>query len=172
MENFVYLVNNENVVVALRGIGIYNVVSLKTPLEHTFQWTDLGIQAKRVVILFDSRDEMERTAEILLCCGVSVAVIAPCGKSAEEFVKKCSGSEPFSDYVQDDIQDYIEYLVGELLICELKPAGQIDAIKRIADSIDNIPDGISRQVYLNYLAMMASVPVELLLKYLDDKIPF
>ena len=113
MENFVYLVNNENVVVALRGIGIYNVVSLKTPLEHTFQWTDLGIQAKRVVILFDSRDEMERTAEMLLCCGVSVSVIALGRQSAEEFVKKYSMQD--REHLSDCWQDYIYYLAEELL---------------------------------------------------------
>ncbi|TVQ03889.1 MAG: DNA primase [Balneolaceae bacterium] len=156
-EQEVILVEGYTDVITLNQLGIKNVVASSGTSLTSGQIKVLQRYGNRIVMIYDAdtagQAAMERGMDIALEQGMEVQLMElPDGEDPDSFLKKY-GKESFLAYKKEHSEDFVTFSIhkaekgGKMD----SPADRSSCIKKILDSIANIPGELDRQFYVQHL---------------------
>ena len=156
-EEEVILVEGYTDVITMNQFGIKNVVASSGTSLTPGQIKILQRYGNRIVMIYDAdaagQSAMERGMDIALGQGMDVRLLdLPDGEDPDSFVKKF-GRESFLTYKKEHEEDFVTFSIqkGEKNGNMESPAGRSASIKKILESIANIPGELDRQFYVQHL---------------------
>ncbi len=150
-------------VIKMHQAGFQNTVApMGTALTEN-QVLVLRRYTKNVLLLYDGdeagRKAVERSIPIALRAGLNVKIsLLPEGEDPDSIIDKF-GPEGIRSYMDRQV-DFLEYQFREAEKFRESPSEFSEAIKGILENIFMIPDGITRDAYLNRLSELSRIPVD------------
>ncbi len=162
MKGYVIVVEGYFDVIKMHQAGFQNTVApMGTALTEN-QALVLKRYTKNVLLLYDGDDAgrkaVNRSIPVLLKTGLNVKVsLLPEGEDPDSIIDKF-GAAGIKSFIDRQI-DFLDYQFKEAEKLKETPAEYSEAIKRILENIFLIPDGITRDAYLNRLSELSQIPV-------------
>ena len=141
-------------VISMHQSGIENVVASSGTALGTEQIKLIGRYAKNITLLFDSDNAginaATKAIDLIHTESMTVKVaLLPEGEDPDSYTKKFGG-EGLIQFINENAQDFVEFKIN-LLDEKSKndPIKKVNLISEIMQSIAKIPDGITREVYID-----------------------
>ncbi|MEX2639450.1 MAG: DNA primase [Balneolales bacterium] len=169
----VILVEGYTDVITLFQSGIRNVVATSgTSLTYS-QMRILHRYAETLLMIYDSdsagQNAMIRGIDIALTEGLGIRLLQlPEGEDPDSFVKQF-GKEGFLGFKKDNSYDFLSFLIqGAIRSGEWDdPLGKPKVIGRMLESISCIPDGVTRETFIQKLSRESRIGDRKLFEQLD-----
>ena len=163
-----FLVEGYTDVLSMHQAGIENVVaSSGTALTHG-QIRMIHRFTENITVLYDGDtagiNAALRGIDLLLEDGMNVKVVLlPEGEDPDSFARK-QNAESFHKFISENEKDFIRFKT-ELLIKEVgdDPIKRSGMISNVLNSVANIPDGITRSVYIQDSSQLLKMSEEVLI---------
>ena len=153
----VILVEGYTDVLSLHQAGVKNVVSTSGTAITPDQVRIMRRYSENLLMIYDSdsagQNAMLRGIDIGLAEGMNIRSLAlPEGEDPDSFVRQFGG-ESFGEYRRDNSKDFLSFMVknAESQGQWDDPINKKQSISRIISSIANIPDGVSRETFVQFL---------------------
>ncbi len=167
-----YLVEGYTDVISMHQAGIENVVASSGTSLTTDQIKLIKRYTKNIVILYDGDPAgikaSFRGIDLILEQGMNVKIaLFPEGEDPDSFVRNHRRSE-VDDFLRENTTDFITFKT-ELLLKETKndPVKKAELIKEIVESISKIPNGITRNVYIQECSTVMNIAEQTLMNELN-----
>lgn len=174
-QNNCFLVEGYTDVISLSQAGIKNVVSSSGTALTPEQIKLIKRFTQHITILYDGDPAgikaSFRGIDLILEQGMNVKIVLfPEGEDPDSFVRSHRTSE-VEAFVSKEAVDFIKFKTN-LLIDETvgDPAGRAALIKEIVNTISQIPDGISRSVYIKECSVVMDIPEQTLMNELNKSL--
>lgn len=154
-KDCVYVVEGYLDVIALYGIGIKNVVANSGTWLNSAQAQLLLKYSKNIVMTYDADTAgvkaMLGNMDVLLKGGANVrCLLLPEGEDPDSYVHSHS-EETVVAYFETQQQDFLDFQCRMLLHADDDPVQTNESIRTILKSIEQIPDGILKELYFKKL---------------------
>ncbi len=167
MSGYALLVEGYFDLIALRNVGILNVVATLGTALTKEQVDLLRRYTRRVAVLFDAdeagKKALEKSLQLFLAGGIQAkAVVLPEGYDPDDYVRSF-GREKLEDIINHApsmIDYYIENIVGKKIALEEKR----DAVKDALTFISGLDDAIERNLFLKRISEKLGIDEEILKK--------
>lgn len=166
------LVEGYTDVISMHQAGIENVVASSGTSLTVDQIKLIRRFTPNITLLYDGDPAgikaSFRGIDLILEQGMNVKIVLfPEGHDPDSFVRSHSSSE-VEDFISNSAADFIKFKTN-LLIDETvgDPAGKAALIKEIVNTIAQIPDGISRSVYIKECSVVMEIPEQTLVNELN-----
>lgn len=166
------LVEGYTDVISLHQAGIENVVASSGTSLTVDQIKLIKRFTPNITILYDGDPAgikaSFRGIDLILEQGMNVKIaLFPEGHDPDSYVRSHRSSE-VEDFIKNSAVDFIKFKTN-LLIDETvgDPAGRASLIKEIVSTIAQIPDGISRSVYIKECSVVMEIPEQTLMNELN-----
>lgn len=167
-----YLVEGYTDVISLHQAGIENVVASSGTSLTVDQIKLIKRFTPNITMLFDGDPAgikaSFRGIDLILEQGMNVKIVLfPDGEDPDSFVRSHRTTE-VETFISDKAVDFIKFKTG-LLLDETAgdPVAKASLIKDIVNSIAQIPDGISRALYIKECSVMMEMPEQTLINELN-----
>ena len=152
-EDCVYMVEGYTDVIAMHQAGIENVVANSGTALSVHQINILHRFTSNIVLLYDGDaagiHAALRGTDMLLAEGMNLRVLLlPDGDDPDSFARKHTASD-FRKYIDEHLQDFIQFKTDLLLKNERDPLKRAQAINSIVESISMVVNPILRDTYLH-----------------------
>ena len=149
-------------VISMHQSGIENVVASSGTALGTEQIKLIGRYTKNITLLFDSDNAGIKAAtkaiDLILAESMTVKIaLLPEGEDPDSYAKKFGG-EGLTHFINKNSKDFVEFKIA-LLDEKSKndPIKKVSLINNIMLSIAIIPDGITREVYIDKCSKLLEV---------------
>ena len=149
-------------VISMHQSGIENVVASSGTALGTEQIKLIGRYTKNITLLFDSDNAGIKAAtkaiDLILAESMTVKIaLLPEGEDPDSYAKKFGG-EGLTHFINKNSKDFVEFKIA-LLDEKSKndPIKKVSLINNIMLSIALIPDGITREVYIDKCSKLLEV---------------
>jgi DNA primase len=149
-------------VISMHQSGIENVVASSGTALGTEQIKLIGRYTKNITLLFDSDNAGIKAAtkaiDLILAESMTVKIaLLPEGEDPDSYAKKFGG-EGLTHFINENSKDFVEFKIA-LLDEKSKndPIKKVSLINNIMLSIALIPDGITREVYIDKCSKLLEV---------------
>ena len=149
-------------VISMHQSGIENVVASSGTALGTEQIKLIGRYTKNITLLFDSDNAGIKAAtkaiDFILAESMTVKIaLLPEGEDPDSYAKKFGG-EGLTHFINKNSKDFVEFKIA-LLDEKSKndPIKKVSLINNIMLSIALIPDGITREVYIDKCSKLLEV---------------
>ena len=149
-------------VISMHQSGIENVVASSGTALGTEQIKLIGRYTKNITLLFDSDNAGIKAAtkaiDLILAESMTVKIaLLPEGEDPDSYAKKFGG-EGLTHFINENSKDFVEFKIA-LLDEKSKndPIKKVNLINNIMLSIALIPDGITREVYIDKCSKLLEV---------------
>jgi DNA primase len=149
-------------VISMHQSGIENVVASSGTALGTEQIKLIGRYTKNITLLFDSDNAGIKAAtkaiDLILAESMTVKIaLLPEGEDPDSYAKKFGG-EGLTHFINKNSKDFVEFKIA-LLDEKSKndPIKKVSLINSIMLSIALIPDGITREVYIDKCSKLLEV---------------
>jgi DNA primase len=149
-------------VISMHQSGIENVVASSGTALGTEQIKLIGRYTKNIILLFDSDNAGIKAAtkaiDLILAESMTVKIaLLPEGEDPDSYAKKFGG-EGLTHFINKNSKDFVEFKIA-LLDEKSKndPIKKVSLINNIMLSIALIPDGITREVYIDKCSKLLEV---------------
>ena len=149
-------------VISMHKSGIENVVASSGTALGSEQLKLIGRYTKNITLLFDSDNAGVNAAtkaiDLIHLESMTVKVaLLPKGEDPDSYAKKYGG-EGLTQYINQQAQDFVEFKIN-LLDEKSKndPIKKVNLISEIMQSIAKIPDGITREVYIDKCSKLLEI---------------
>ena len=149
-------------VISMHQSGIENVVASSGTALGTKQIKLIGRYTKNITLLFDSDNAGIKAAtkaiDLILAESMTVKIaLLPEGEDPDSYAKKFGG-EGLTHFINKNSKDFVEFKIA-LLDEKSKndPIKKVSLINNIMLSIALIPDGITREVYIDKCSKLLEV---------------
>ncbi len=152
-----FLVEGYLDVLSMHQLGITNVVASSGTALTDGQIRLIGRFTKNVTIMYDGDEAGVKAAlrgiDMFLRQGMNVKVVLiPDGDDPDSYAKKHT-LEEVEGFISENEQDFVDFQSSLLLRnTENDPLRRADAINEIADTVAQIPDGVKRETYIDFLS--------------------
>ena len=152
-----FLVEGYLDVLSMHQLGITNVVASSGTALTDGQIRLIGRFTKNVTIMYDGDEAGVKAAlrgiDMFLRQGMNVKVVLiPDGDDPDSYARKHT-LEEVEDFISENEQDFVDFQSSLLLRnTENDPLRRADAINEIADTVAQIPDGVKRETYIDFLS--------------------
>ena len=152
-----FLVEGYLDVLSMHQLGITNVVASSGTALTDGQIRLIGRFTKNVTIMYDGDEAGVKAAlrgiDMFLRQGMNVKVVLiPDGDDPDSYARKHT-LEDVEDFISENEQDFVDFQSSLLLRdTENDPLRRADAINEIADTVAQIPDGVKRETYIDFLS--------------------
>jgi len=166
------LVEGYTDVISMHQAGIANVVSSSGTSLTVDQIKLIKRYTPNITILYDGDPAgikaSFRGIDLILEQGMNVKILLfPEGHDPDSYVRSHRTAE-VEDFIKNNSADFIKFKTNLLLDETLgDPAGKATLIKEIVNSISQIPDGISRSVYIKECSVVMEIPEQTLMNELN-----
>jgi len=174
-QNNCFLVEGYTDVISLFQAGIENVVSSSGTSLTVDQIKLIKRFTPNISILYDGDPAgikaSFRGIDLILEQGMNVKIVLfPEGEDPDSYVRSHRTSE-VEEFITKEAVDFIKFKTN-LLIDETvgDPAGRAALIKEIVNTIAQIPDGISRSVYIKECSNVMDIPEQTLVNELNKSL--
>ncbi len=174
-QNNCFLVEGYTDVISLFQAGIENVVSSSGTSLTVDQIKLIKRFTPNITILYDGDPAgikaSFRGIDLILEQGMNVKIVLfPEGEDPDSYVRSHRTSE-VEEFITKEAVDFIKFKTN-LLIDETvgDPAGRATLIKEIVNTIAQIPDGISRSVYIKECSNVMDIPEQTLVNELNKSL--
>ncbi len=174
-QNNCFLVEGYTDVISLFQAGIENVVSSSGTSLTVDQIKLVKRFTPNITILYDGDPAgikaSFRGIDLILEQGMNVKIVLfPEGEDPDSYVRSHRTSE-VEEFITKEAVDFIKFKTN-LLIDETvgDPAGRAALIKEIVNTIAQIPDGISRSVYIKECSNVMDIPEQTLVNELNKSL--
>jgi len=174
-QNNCFLVEGYTDVISLFQAGIENVVSSSGTSLTVDQIKLIKRFTPNISILYDGDPAgikaSFRGIDLILEQGMNVKIVLfPEGEDPDSYVRSHRTSE-VEEFITKEAVDFIKFKTN-LLIDETvgDPAGRAALIKEIVNTIAQIPDGISRSVYIKKCSNVMDIPEQTLVNELNKSL--
>jgi len=174
-QNNCFLVEGYTDVISLFQAGIENVVSSSGTSLTVDQIKLIKRFTPNITILYDGDPAgikaSFRGIDLILEQGMNVKIVLfPEGEDPDSYVRSHRTSE-VEEFITKEAVDFIKFKTN-LLIDETvgDPAGRAALIKEIVNTIAQIPDGISRSVYIKECSNVMDIPEQTLVNELNKSL--
>jgi DNA primase len=142
--------------------GLQNVVASSGTALGSEQIKLIGRYTKNITLLFDSDNAGIKAAskaiDLILAEGMTVKIaLLPDGEDPDSYAKKFGG-EGLTNFINENSRDFVEFKIS-LLDDKSKddPIKKVNLINNIMLSTAIIPDGITREVYIDKCSKILEV---------------
>ena len=142
--------------------GIENVVASSGTALGSEQIKLIGRYTKNVTLLFDSDNAginaATKAIDLIHAESMTVKVaLLPEGEDPDSYAKKFGG-EGLTQYINEQAHDFVEFKIN-LLDEKSKndPIKKVNLISDLMQSIAKIPDGITREVYIDKCSKLLEI---------------
>ena len=149
-------------VISMHQSGIENVVASSGTALGTEQIKLIGRYTKNITLLFDSDNAgikaTTKAIDLILAESMTVKIaLLPEGEDPDSYAKKFGG-EGLTHFINKNSKDFVEFKIA-LLDEKSKndPIKKVSLINNIMLSIALIPDGITREVYIDKCSKLLEV---------------
>ena len=149
-------------VISMHQSGIENVVASSGTTLGSEQIKLIGRYTKNITLLFDSDNAginaATKAIDLIHVESMTVKVaLLPEGEDPDSYAKKYGG-EGLTQFVNENAQDFVEFKIN-LLDEKSKndPIKKVTLINDIMQSIAKIPDGITRDVYIDRCSKLLEI---------------
>ena len=149
-------------VISMHQSGIENVVASSGTALGTEQIKLIGRYTKNITLLFDSDNAgikaTTKAIDLILAESMTVKIaLLPEGEDPDSYAKKFGG-EGLTHFINKNSKDFVEFKIA-LLDEKSKndPIKKVSLINNIMLSIAIIPDGITREVYIDKCSKLLEV---------------
>ena len=149
-------------VISMHQSGIENVVASSGTALGSEQIKLIGRYTKNITLLFDSDNAginaATKAIDLIHVESMTVKVaLLPEGEDPDSYAKKYGG-EGLTQYINEQAQDFVEFKIN-LLDEKSKndPIKKVNLISDIMQSIAKIPDGITREVYIDKCSKLLEI---------------
>lgn len=152
-----FLVEGYLDVLSMHQLGITNVVASSGTALTDGQIRLIGRFTKNVTIMYDGDEAGVKAAlrgiDMFLRQGMNVKVVLiPDGDDPDSYARKHT-LEEVEGFISENEQDFVDFQSSLLLRnTENDPLRRADAINEIADTVAQIPDGVKRETYIDFLS--------------------
>ena len=152
-----FLVEGYLDVLSMHQLGITNVVASSGTALTDGQIRLIGRFTKNVTIMYDGDEAGVKAAlrgiDMFLRQGMNVKVVLiPDGDDPDSYARKHT-LEEVEGFISGNEQDFVDFQSSLLLRdTERDPLRRADAINEIADTVAQIPDGVKRETYIDFLS--------------------
>ena len=152
-----FLVEGYLDVLSMHQLGITNVVASSGTALTDGQIRLIGRFTKNVTIMYDGDEAGVKAAlrgiDMFLRQGMNVKVVLiPDGDDPDSYARKHT-LEEVENFISENEQDFVDFQSSLLLRnTENDPLRRADAINEIADTVAQIPDGVKRETYIDFLS--------------------
>jgi len=166
------LVEGYTDVISMHQVGIGNVVASSGTSLTVDQIKLIKRFTPNITILYDGDPAgikaSFRGIDLILEQGMNVKIaLFPEGHDPDSYVRSHRTSE-VEDFIKTNATDFIKFKTNLLLDETLgDPAGKAMLIKEIVNTISQIPDGISRSVYIKECSVVMEIPEQTLMNELN-----
>jgi DNA primase len=157
-----YIVEGYTDVISMHQSGLENVVASSGTALTSDQIKLVGRYTKNITLVFDSDNAGIKAAtkaiDLILAESMTVKLaLLPEGEDPDSYAKQFGG-QGLSKYFYENAQDFVEFkttLAGEK--SKTDPIEKVKLINEIMQSIALIPDGITREVYLDKCSKLLDI---------------
>lgn len=149
-------------VISMHQTGLQNVVASSGTALGSEQIKLIGRYTKNITLLFDSDNAGIKAAskaiDLILAEGMTVKIaLLPDGEDPDSYAKKFGG-EGLTNFINENSRDFVEFKIS-LLDDKSKddPIKKVNLINNIMLSTAIIPDGITREVYIDKCSKILEV---------------
>ena len=149
-------------VISMHQSGIENVVASSGTALGSEQIKLIGRYTKNIILLFDSDNAginaATKAIDLIHVESMTVKVaLLPEGEDPDSYAKKYGG-EGLTQFINENAQDFVEFKIN-LLDDKSKndPIKKVNLISEIMQSIAIIPDGITREVYIDKCSKLLEI---------------
>ena len=149
-------------VISMHQSGINNVVASSGTALGSEQIKLIGRYTKNITLLFDSDNAginaATKAIDLIHVESMTVKVaLLPEGEDPDSYAKKFGG-EGLTQFINENAQDFVEFKIN-LLDEKSKndPIKKVNLISEIMQSIAKIPDGITREVYIDKCSKLLEI---------------
>ena len=149
-------------VISMHQSGIENVVASSGTALGSEQIKLIGRYTKNIILLFDSDyagiNAATKAIDLIHVESMTVKVaLLPEGEDPDSYTKKYGG-EGLTQFINEQAQDFLEFKIN-LLDEKSKndPIKKVNLISEIMHSIAKIPDGITREVYIDKCSKLLEI---------------
>ena len=152
-----FLVEGYLDVLSMHQLGITNVVASSGTALTDGQIRLIERFTKNVTIMYDGDEAGVKAAlrgiDMFLRQGMNVKVVLiPDGDDPDSYARKHT-LEEVEGFISENEQDFVDFQSSLLLRnTENDPLRRADAINEIADTVAQIPDGVKRETYIDFLS--------------------
>jgi len=149
-------------VISMHQTGLQNVVASSGTALGSEQIKLIGRYTKNITLLFDSDNAGIKAAskaiDLILAEGMTVKIaLLPDGEDPDSYAKKFGG-DGLTNFINENSRDFVEFKIS-LLDEKSKddPIKKVNLINNIMLSTAIIPDGITREVYIDKCSKILEV---------------
>ena len=170
-----YLVEGYTDVMAMHQNGVENVVASSGTALTPGQISIIRRLTNNITVIYDGDSAgikaSERGIDLILAAGMNVKLLLlPDGEDPDSFGRKHSATE-FQQYIENHQTDFLHFK-SKLLADEAKndPQAESKMVNSIVKSIANIPDEITRALYIRQAAKNTLLEEKLILDAVNKQV--